>query len=93
MEAFVKGGVGMACMQYTIRGVPLAFDLSLRQRAKAESKSLNQFLLETLEAGLGFFQKKPKNEALRSLAHTWVEDPDADKAFSEMRMIDEGLWS
>ena len=78
----------MACMQYTIRGVPLAFDLSLRQRAKAESKSLNQFLLETL-----FFQKKPKNEALRSLAHTWVEDPDADKAFSEMRTIDEGLWS
>lgn len=83
----------MACMQYTIRGVPLDFDLSLRQCAKAESKSLNQFLLETLEAGLGFFQQKPKNEALRSLAHTWVEDPDADKAFSEMRTIDEGLWS
>ena len=83
----------MACMQYTIRGVPLAFDLSLRQRAKAESKSLNQFLLETLEAGLEFAQKKPKNEVFRSLARTWVEDPDADKAFSEMRTIDEGLWS
>ena len=82
----------MAYMQYTIRGVPAAIDLSLRQRAKAESKSLNQLLLDTLAAGLGFFRQHPKNEALLSLANTWVADSEADKALDEMRTIDADLW-
>lgn len=32
------------------------------------------------------------NSSLRSLAHTWTEDPVADKAISEMRTIDKDLW-
>lgn len=82
----------MTYMQYTIRGVSPAIDLSLRQRAKAESKSLNQLLLDTLAAGLGFFRQRPKNEALLSLANTWVADSEADKALDEMRTIDADLW-
>ena len=82
----------MTYMQYTIRGVSPAIDLSLRQRAKAESKSLNQLLLDTLAAGLGFFRQHPKNEALQSLANTWVTDSEADKALDEMRTIDADLW-
>ena len=82
----------MTYMQYTIRGVPLAIDLSLRQYAKAESKSLNQILLDTLAAGLGFFRQRPKNEALLSLANTWVADSEADKALNGMRTIDADLW-
>ena len=82
----------MACMQYTIRGVPEALDFGLRQYAKAESKSLNQVLVDMLAAGLGIFRQPAKNEELRELAQTWVDDPVADKALAEMRTIDEGLW-
>ena len=45
-----------------------------------------------LAAGLGFFGKHEKNESLVELAGTWQEDPAADKAFAEMRTIDEDLW-
>jgi hypothetical protein len=82
----------MTCMQYTIRGIPASLDLGLRQYAKAKAKSLNQILIETLSAGLGIFRQTPKNEELRALARTWVDDPVADKAFAEMRTIDEDLW-
>ncbi len=83
----------MACMQYTIRGIPEALDFGLRQYAKAESKSLNQVLIDMLATGLGIFRKTPRNEDLLALAHTWVEDPEADKALAEMRTIDEDLWT
>lgn len=92
MYAFKKGGVGMAYLQYTVRGISPAIDCSIRQGAKAQAKSLNQFLLDTLSAGLGFFSRKPRNEPLLSLANTWVSDPEADKALDEMRAIDADLW-
>ena len=60
--------------------------------AKAKAKSLNQVSVDMLAAGLGIFRQPAKNEELRALAQTWVDDPDADKAFAEMRTIDEGLW-
>jgi hypothetical protein len=77
----------MACMQYTIRGVPEALDFGLRQYAKAESKSLNQVLVDMLAAGLGIFRQPAKNEDLRELAQTWVDDPVADKALAAMRIL------
>ena len=92
MQAFRKGGVGMRCMQYTIRRVPSTIDMGLRQGARAASKSLNQFLLDTLSAGLGMFRQPRRNEALLSLSGTWVDDPAADKALDEMRTVDEDIW-
>lgn len=91
MQAFRKGGVGMRCMQYTIRRVPSTIDMGLRQGARAASKSLNQFLLDTLSAGLGMFRQPRRNEALLSLSGTWVDDPAADKALDEMRTVDEDI--
>jgi len=55
-------------------------------------KELNQLLLDTLAAGLGLFRQRPKNEALLSLANTWVADSEADKALNGMRTIDADLW-
>ena len=92
MQAIRKGGVGMRCMQYTIRRVPSTIDMGLRQGARAASKSLNQFLLDTLSAGLGMFRQPRRNEALLSLSGTWVDDPAADKALDEMRTVDEDIW-
>ena len=87
----MKCGVGMECMQYTIRGIPGYLDSGIRLYAEKESKSLNQALLDMLAAGLGFFGKHKKNEPLMELAGTWQEDPAADKALAEMRMVDEDL--
>ena len=82
----------MKCMQYTIRGVPSMIDMGLRQGARAASKSLNQFLLDTLSAGLGILRQHRRNESLLSLSNTWVDDPAADKALDEMRTVDGDLW-
>ena len=81
----------MECMQYTIRGIPGYLDSGTRLYAEKESKSLNQALLDMLAAGLGFFGKHKKNESLMELAGSWQEDPAADKALAEMRMVDENL--
>lgn len=81
----------MECMQYTIRGIPGYLDSGTRLYAEKESKSLNQALLDMLAAGLGFFGKHKKNESLMELAGSWQEDPAADKALAEMRMVDEDL--
>lgn len=78
-------------MQYTIRGIPGYLDSGTRLYAEKESKSLNQALLDMLAAGLGFFGKHKKNESLMELAGSWQEDPAADKALAEMRMVDEDL--
>ena len=80
----MKCGVGMECMQYTIRGIPGYLDSGIRLYAEKESKSLNLALLDMLAAGLGFFGKHKKNESLMELAGSWQEDPAADKAFAEM---------
>ena len=81
----------MECMQYTIRGIPGYLDSGIRLYAEKESKRLNQDLLDMLAAGLGFFGKHKKNESLMELAGSWQEDPAADKALAEMRMVDEDL--
>ena len=82
----------MDCMQYTIRGVPDYLDAELRAYAQHESKSLNQVLLEMLAAGLGVFRHRPRNAELLSLAGSWVEDADTEKALGEMRTVDEEMW-
>ena len=32
------------------------------------------------------------NEKLMELAGSWVSDPEAEKVFDEMRIIDEEMW-
>jgi len=82
----------MGCMQYTVRGIPRQLDAGLRSYAQQEDKSLNTVLVEMLERGLAMFKRQPKNIELLELTGTWVEDPDADKAFAEMGRIDEDMW-
>jgi len=40
-------------MQYTLRNIPKATDRALRDRARAEGKSLNATLLDAIHRGLG----------------------------------------
>ena len=82
----------MECMQYTIRGIPEYLDAGIRKYAAKESKSLNQALIDMLSAGLGFFGRHDRNEQMLELAGTWEEDSAQDRAFADMRMVDEELW-
>jgi plasmid stability protein len=42
----------IAYMQYTLRNIPSTLDEALRERARAEGKSLNEMAIETLLAAL-----------------------------------------
>jgi hypothetical protein len=78
--------------QYTIRGVPTAIALKLRERSRLEGKSLNKVTIETLMRGLGMGSEKIVYSDLDALAGTWIEDPEFDAAILEMDRIDEEIW-
>ena len=80
------------CMQYTIRNVPEALDTALRERAKAEKRSLNEIAVQALVRGMGFSKIKRRYRDLRDLAGSWKEDPDFDKAIDDQDVIEEELW-
>lgn len=82
----------MEYIQYTVRGVPSYVDLELRNYAIEKAQSLNQALVDLITAGLGLFKSRPKNQDIMSLVGSWQEDPVAEKAFEDMRVIDEEMW-
>jgi hypothetical protein len=82
----------ITCMQYTIRNVPKALDAALRARMKAESKSLNEVAVQALARGLGFSKEDVRYRDLSELAGSWKEDPEFDRAMSELHAIDRELW-
>ncbi|MBM3888929.1 MAG: hypothetical protein FJ388_07350 [Verrucomicrobia bacterium] len=79
-------------MQYTLRKVPRAVDATLRRRAQREAKSLNEVALEALAAGAGIGSAAAKFHDLDSLAGTWREDSEFDKALTQQDRVDAGLW-
>ena len=79
-------------MQYTIRQVPKDLDRALRQKAKAQGQSLNQFVIERLRQGMGLSDKPEKKRDLSALAGTWVEDPGFDAVMREQDQIDPEMW-
>jgi hypothetical protein len=78
--------------QYTVRSVPERVDGVLRQKARQESKSLNQVALEALAAGTGVSDHTLEYHDLDTLAGTWIEDPGFDAALAALDEIDPGLW-
>jgi plasmid stability protein len=79
-------------MQYTLRNVPASLDSALRQRAKAEGKSLNEAALEALARGLGYDGTAPRQRELSDIAGTWLDDPEFDAALDDQQRIDPELW-
>jgi hypothetical protein len=80
------------CMQYSIRGIPKALDDAIRERARAEGKSLNEVALEALADGLGLGPDDIVRRDLSDIAGTWKPDPAAEKAIAEQHRIDADLW-
>ena len=79
-------------MQYTIRGIPPAVDAALRERARAQGKSLNEAAIDALAEGAGVARTPRKRRKLDDIAGTWNSEKATDAALLAHHMIDEDLW-
>jgi hypothetical protein len=79
-------------MQYTIRGVQPALDREIRERARAEGKSINDVALEALADGMGLGEDKIPRRDLNDITGTWKKDSAFDDAIAEQDRIDPSLW-
>lgn len=88
-------GAGIAytqCMQYTIRGIPDRLDTVLRERARAENKSLNEVALGALADGLGVGTQPIVRRDLSDIAGSWKKDAEAEAVMASHDRIDSRLW-
>lgn len=79
-------------MQYTIRNIPKTLDAMLRERARKDGRSLNETVIQTLARAMGFSKEPVRHRDLSSLAGSWIEDPEFDRAIADQDRIDEDLW-
>jgi hypothetical protein len=79
-------------MQYTIRGIPEAVDAAVRERAKAEGKSLNEVAVDALADGLGLGEGDIVRRDLSDVAGTWKRDAAVEAALLDQDRVDEDLW-
>jgi len=79
-------------MQYTLRGIPPALDEALRERAKAEGKSLNEVAVEALAEGLGLGDEDIVRRDLSDVIGTWRREAAVEAALAAQDRVDEGLW-
>jgi plasmid stability protein len=79
-------------MQYTIRGIPDAIDSAVRERAKAEGKSLNEVAVEALAEGLGLGDEDIVRRDLSDVVGTWKRDAAVEAALAAQDKVDEDLW-
>jgi len=81
----------------TIRGVDELMSKTLRERARAESMSLNQYVLKLLRESLGLTKEKNRTRRytdLDKLTGRWSEADLAEfeKSQEPFSIIDEELW-
>ena len=79
-------------MQYTIRNVPRDVDRALRQKAKAQGKSINEAALEALRQGVGLNGEVQRHADLDWFFGSWVADPAFDRAVAEMDRVHPDDW-
>ena len=79
-------------MQYTIRGIPERLDTVLRERARAEGKSLNEIELDALAGGLGVGREPAVRRDLGDIAGTWRKDAELEAALAAHDRVDSRLW-
>lgn len=79
-------------MQYTIRGIPQVVDEAVRERAKAEGKSLNEVAVEALADGLGLGESDVVRRDVSDVAGTWKKDAAVESALADQDQVDEDLW-
>lgn len=78
-------------MQYTIRGIPLAVDIALRERARAAGVSLNEAAVGALAEGSGMAGSQRKRRDLGDIARTWKADKAVVAALTDQDRVDRAL--
>lgn len=81
----------------TVRGVDEPMSKTLRERARAESMSLNQYVLKLLRESLGLTREKNHTRRytdLDELTGRWSEEEfqEFEKSQEPFSRIDEELW-
>lgn len=79
-------------MRYTVRNIPDEIDRTLRERARSEGKSLNDVVLEVLQAGMSLGDPRPSKRDLSDVWGRCEPDPSLDAAVAECRQIDREEW-
>jgi plasmid stability protein len=79
-------------MQYSVRGIAPEIDAALRNRARAEGKSLNAVALEILAEGVGLKEAAVVRRDLSDVAGTWCRDVRVEKALVDQDEVDGSLW-
>jgi hypothetical protein len=79
-------------MRYTIRGVPHAVDVALRERARVSGKSLNEVAIDALTEGAGVTGALRKRRNLDDIAGSWRASSAFDDAIAAQDQVDEDLW-
>jgi hypothetical protein len=79
-------------MQYTLRGIPAPLDEALRERAKAEGKSLNEVAVDALAEGLGLGDEDIVRRDLTDVVGTWRKEAAVEAALRAQDKIDKALW-
>ncbi|MBA3453895.1 MAG: hypothetical protein H0T42_12445 [Deltaproteobacteria bacterium] len=67
-------------------------DRALRERAKAEGKSLNEVAIEALSRALNIEQTSVRRRDLGGIAGSWIHDRKVDEALEQQRSIDPEVW-
>jgi hypothetical protein len=80
------------CMQYTIRGIPERLDTVLRERARAEGKSLNEIALDALRDGSGLGFERAIRRDLGDVAGTWRKNAELEATLAAHDRVDPRLW-
>jgi hypothetical protein len=79
-------------MQYTIRGIPAAVDLALRERARTAGTSLNEAAVEALIEAAGLTGMPRRRRDLGDIAGSWKTEKAVDAALAAQDQVDEDLW-
>ena len=79
-------------MQYTVRGIPESLDKAIRQRARAEGKSLNEVTVEALVDSLGLGKESIALRDLSDIVGTWKKEASVEAALTAQDTVDESLW-
>jgi hypothetical protein len=79
-------------MKYTVRGIPAALDVALRDRARAAGKSLNDATIDAMMEASGLAGVPRKRRAFSGIAGTWTADKAVEGALSAQDRVDEDLW-
>jgi len=67
-------------------------DEAIRERAKAEGRSLNQIAVEALAEGVGLGDEEIVRRDLSDIVGTWKREAAVEAALAFQDRVDESLW-